>query len=129
MQAIKVSSKGARSKLLADRIVELSAKVLSKKENPNYIALKVGDGPYSNVANVLWRKDTVSFHIPSSVLVEQAIAAGFSPENRQSRRPFFKHKCYFYGLTLADLQKHEHLFRAIVKDSMDHILSRRPKGK
>ncbi len=128
MQVFQVPSKEAQSRL-AERIVELSSKVLSKKENTSYIALKVGDGSYSNAATVRWRKDSVSFHIPSSDLVKQTIAAGFSPENRQSSRPFFKHKWYFYGLTLADLQKHEPLFRAIVKDSLEYILSRRPKRK
>ena len=128
MQASQVPSKEERSRL-AERIVGLSSGVLSKKENPNYIALKVGDGPYSNAVTVRWRKDRVSFHMPSSDLVNQAIAAGFSPKNAQARRPFFKHKYYFYGLTLADLQEHKPMFRAIVKDSLEHILSRRPKGK
>jgi hypothetical protein len=130
MQTSQVPSKEERSRL-AERIVELSSRVLSKKENSRYMALKVGDGPYSNAATVLWREGIVSFHIPSSDLEKQAIAAGFSPENRQlkSKRPFFRHKRYFHGLTLADLQDHEPLFRAIVKGSLDYILSRRPKGK
>jgi len=114
---------------IAAKIVELSSMVLSKKENPHYIALKVGDGPYSNAVTVRWRTDRVSFHIPSTDLVKQAVAAGFSPENCESRRSFFEHKWYFNGLTLADLQKHEPLFSAIVKGSLEYIRSRRPKGK
>ena len=95
MQAAKISPEEERLRLadsLAESIVELSSKVLSKKRNPKYIALKVGDGPYSNVVTVRWQEDTVSFHIPSSDLEEQAIAEGFNPENQHARRPFFRHK-------------------------------------
>ena len=114
---------------IAARIVELSNHVLSTKKNPRSITLKVGDGPYSNAVTVRWRKDRVSFHIPSTNLVKQAVEAGFSPENPQSARPFFEHKWHFNGLTLTDLQEHEPLFRAIIKDSLEYILSRRPRGK
>ena len=128
MQASKVPSKDTQSKL-AERIRELSSINLSKKENRSYFALKSDDGPYSSIVTVRWHKNSVSFHMPSSDLVGQAKAAGFSPENRQSSRPFFKHKRYFYGLTLTDIQKHEPLFRAIVKDSLEYVISQRPRKK
>jgi len=129
MRASQVPSKQTQSRLIAQKIVELSSKVLSRKENAKYIALKVGDGPYSNVVTVRGSKDTVTFHIPSENLEEQAIAEGFSPEDRNAKRPFFKHKRYFHGLTLTDLQRHEPLFRSIVKNSMDYVSRHRPHGK
>ncbi len=129
MQASQIPSKEAQSKLLAERIVELSSMVLSWKENRHYIALKVGDGPYSNAVTVRGSEDTVSFHIPSGNLEQQAITEGFNPEDQHAKRPFFRHKRHFHGLSLADLQKHEPLFRSIVKDSIEYVLSQRPKGK
>lgn len=130
MQAFQVPSKEERSKL-ADRIVELSSGALSKDEESclSYIALKVGSGPYSNVATVWWRKDMVTFHLPSSDLEKRANDAKLGPENENSSRLFFKHKCRFYGLTPAKLHEHEPLFRAIVKDSLEHVIGWRAKGK
>jgi hypothetical protein len=130
VQAHKILLKEERSRL-ADRIVELSSEALSsdKTSSKNYIALKVGGGPHSNAATVRWRDDVVTFHIPSSDLVNRAIAAGFSPENEHSVRPFFKHKHRFCGLTLADLQEHESLFRAIVKDLTKYVVGWRQKGE
>ena len=64
----RLSAKGLRGtpKNAATRIAELSDRPLSKKENRGYIALKDGDGSYSNVVTVGLDTDKASFHIPSS---------------------------------------------------------------
>jgi hypothetical protein len=128
MQTLRIPTKEERL-ILADRIVELSSSVLSKKENQHYLALQVGAPPYCNAVVLTWRKDRVSFYIPSTDLRKQAAAEGFELEPAKPMVALNKHKYLIYGLKLADLQKHEDLFKAVVKESVDFILSQRPKGK
>ncbi|MGO9775228.1 MAG: hypothetical protein ACLPM3_01410 [Terracidiphilus sp.] len=128
MQTLLIPSKEERL-VLAEQIVELSSAVLSKKENQRYLALQVGTPPYCNAVALAWSKDRVSFYIRSTDLVNQAILEGFKPEPAKSAAVLSKHKYDFYGLKTVDLRKHEDLFRAIVKESVDFILSQRPKAK
>jgi hypothetical protein len=114
---------------IAQKIVELSSNRLSISENRRYIALKMGDGAYSNTATVGLRRNRVSFHVPSTELIGQANEAGLRPQSANARRLFFKHQQFFNGLTMSDVKKHEDLFRAITNDSLDWVLSQRPKTK
>jgi len=61
--------------------------------------------------------------------MKDAIDAGFGPEPAKMKTELAGCKYFFNGLKLSDLEKHEAMFRAIVKESVDFIISRRPKGK
>lgn len=129
MQASRRIPSKEERRTLAERIIELSSPRLFKKENQHYIALQVGERPYCNAIALSWRKDRVSFYIPSSYLLTQATTEGLKPEHAQPRERLSEHKFYFYGLKPEDLRKHESLFRSIIDESIDFIKSQRPKGK
>jgi hypothetical protein len=110
---------------IAARIVELSNQVLSTKGNIDYIALKIGSGPNSNVARV--RNNRVSFFIRSKDLFNWAVSKGFDPEPLTSTTAANKDKFRFRNLSLRDIEDHEALFREIVKESVGVVIDRRPK--
>jgi hypothetical protein len=127
MSTSQVTSDEGR-RVLAGRIVELSDRVLSVKENRQYIGLQVEAGRYKNA--VALHGEQVSFY-PSEGSLDQARAEGFNPEPVVPDRPgsIAEHKYLFRGLSITDLRAHEALFRAMTKESVDFILSRRPRGK
>jgi hypothetical protein len=114
---------------LAKAIAALSPRILSIKENKKYVALQIGMRPYCNAISLSLYKDRVSFYIPSTQLRNEAIVAEFEPEPANAKTTLAEHKYYFNGLRVAGLQKHELLFKAIVKESVDYVLSQKPKGK
>ncbi len=62
--------------------------------------------------------------------MNEAVAADFKPEPAVARtRGLVERKYYFNGLKLADLQKHEPMFKAIVNESIDFVLGQKPAGK
>jgi hypothetical protein len=107
---------------IAEHIVKLSDQVLSTRENPKYIALKIGNW---NAVTVRKNSDRVSFFITSTDLINRTKAAGFDP----ALVPAKKDKYRFWGLRLADLQTHEDLFREIVKESRRTITDSSPRNK
>ncbi|MFZ0395008.1 MAG: hypothetical protein WCF17_10415 [Terracidiphilus sp.] len=122
-------SKNARQEL-AEAIAALSTRPLSIKGNQKYLALQSGAPPFCNVVSLSLHKDRVSFYIRSTQLMNEAVAADFKPEPAVARtRGLVERKYYFNGLKLADLQKHEPMFKAIVNESIDFVLGQKPAGK
>jgi hypothetical protein len=122
-------TKGERE-AIANRIVALSDNELRPgKAKAGWIPPKYENGPNSVAAVV--SKNRVSFLIRATQARDQARAEEFNPVQVDPSGIVGrnKDKYWFYGLRLGDLEKHEALFRAIVRDSVDTIISRRPKGK
>jgi hypothetical protein len=109
---------------IAKRLIELSDHVLSVAHTKSgYVVLKLGQNSNSNVITI-WNNRTSCF-INNFELLENARAAGFHPEPVIVKRKSEKDRFRFRNLTGDDIEKHEELFRKIVKDSIDLIQFRR----
>ena len=116
---------------VADRIVAFSGGILSPlKIKSGYIALKfdlADNSAYSNVVTI--RNSRVSFFISKTENFNQARSEGFDPKLVDSSGLSNKSKYKFEKLKVGDIDSHKQLFGDIVKDSIDTVRSRRPKGK
>ena len=127
-------------KEIANEIVALGNKELGlgKKKlelgatTAGWIPIKYETGSNS-VAAVVSVCDRVSFLITTSQLLDQARTEGFNPiadtrtEGRYTNK--YRDRYRFHGLRISDIENHAPLFSAIIKDSVDTLISRRPKGK
>jgi hypothetical protein len=109
---------------IAALIVELSGSVLSTVENKHHIALKIGNGNYSNAVIVV-DSGYVKFFIPSEDLRKRVANEGFAPKRVKWPGHQVGVGFRFWGLSLNDIQAHGELFKALVQGSISEINHRK----
>src|SRR5271170_955165 len=113
---------------LAKYLMGLSNEHLSLTDKPrNYIAIEVGFKPNKNAIGVSKYRDRVSLLVRSTDLLRRIEMAGFTPVPVPQTRPMMKDKYFILGLSKNDVNRHEALFREVVKESIETVRSRKSK--
>jgi hypothetical protein len=93
--------------------------------------LDIGTRPNKNAVIIPKTRDSVSFYIDDSALVDKVKAAGFDilPISAEPKRPFNRNKHRVEHLTVSAIKSNEVLISELLNHSFNVVRNRRTKGK